>query len=119
MKDKKKSLEIIKTMAQHLKTPFSLKTRIGLTHEDVAEQFDFIVEASQYVWMITIHGRTYKQSHAGEVDRDFIYRLKHRLPDKVVNGNGGIRSYQHARDLLTSPDGSVVLDGNMIAQSAI
>jgi tRNA-dihydrouridine synthase len=64
MKDKKKSLEVIKSIAANIKTPFSLKTRIGLTFDDVQEQFEFLLEASKYVWMITIHGRTYTQSHA-------------------------------------------------------
>ncbi len=123
MKDKKKTLSVIKAMANELTIPFSLKTRIGLTQEDVQEQFDFVVEASQYVHMITIHGRTYKQSHAGEVDWNFIYRLKQRLPDKVINGNGGIRSYQDALDHLTSEElligAQIKLDGIMPAQSAI
>jgi len=87
MKDKQKTLDIIKAMSEELTIPFSLKTRIGLTQEDVKEQFDFVLEASKYVWMITIHGRTYSQSHSGEVDRDFIYRLKNALPEKVINGN--------------------------------
>jgi hypothetical protein len=32
-----------------------------LSQDDVDEQFDFLVEASKYVGVISIHGRTYKQ----------------------------------------------------------
>ena len=70
------------------------------------------------MWLIALHGRTYQQSHAGEVDRDFVYRLKQALPDKVIIGNGGLRSYEDAKNHCVSPEG-VVLDGTMIAQSAI
>lgn len=63
--------------------------------------------------MITIHARTYNQSHAGEVDRDFVYRLKKALPDKIIIGNGGIRSYDDAVAQVNN------LDGIMIGQSAI
>lgn len=52
LKDKKKTLEILKELSQSLTTPFSLKTRIGLSQDDMQEQFDFLVEASKYVWMI-------------------------------------------------------------------
>lgn len=88
LRDKKKTLEITKTISKSIDTPFSLKVRIGLSQDDVDEQFDFLLEASPYVWAISIHGRTYKQSHAGEVNRDFIYRLKERLPNTVIIGNG-------------------------------
>lgn len=97
----------------------SLKTRVGLNVEDKEEQFDFVCAAAKHVWLIALHGRTYQQSHAGEVDRDFIYRLKQALPDKVIIGNGGLRSYEDAVQRCSSPDGKIVLDGTMIAQSAI
>jgi tRNA-dihydrouridine synthase len=84
LKDKKKTLRILGDIATQLDKPLSLKTRAGLTQEDKDEQFAFILEASQYVRMITIHARTYSQSHAGEVDRDFVYRLKEALPDKII-----------------------------------
>lgn len=75
-------------MAMSLNIPFSLKTRCGLTQDDLDAQFEFLLEASAHVRMIIVHGRTYSQSHSGEVNRDFIYRLKEHLPDKVIIGNG-------------------------------
>lgn len=84
LKDKKKTIGILRAISQQLTKPLSLKTRAGLTHDDKEEQFAFILEASQYVHMITIHARTYTQSHAGEVDRAFVYKLKEALPDKII-----------------------------------
>lgn len=131
LKDKKKTLGILHDIAKQLDKPLSLKTRAGLTQADKDDQFAFLLEASQYVRMITIHARTYNQSHAGEVDRNFIYRLKEALPDKIIIGNGGIRSYEDAQEhlspLLEGPGCPLrvegfqrkSLDGIMIGQSAI
>lgn len=113
LKDKKRTLEIIKQLSTVLKTPFSLKTRTWLNDTDKEEQFDFLVEASQYVWMIGLHGRTYKQGHAGDVDRKYIYRLKDTCHDTIIIGNWWIRSYA----MLYERSGP--LDWSMIAQSAI
>jgi len=113
MKDKKKSLAIISSIWSQITTPFSLKTRIWLTQDDVEEQFDFLIEASKHVFLIAIHGRRYNQWHSWDVDRDFIYRLKQRLPNHSIIWNGWIRSYKQAEACLWN------LDGIMIAQSAI
>lgn len=96
LKDKKKSLDIIQEMAQSISIPLSLKTRIGLKQDDREEQFEFLLEASKWINLIAIHGRTYSQGHSGDVNRDFIYKLKEKLPDKIIIGNGGIRSYDQA-----------------------
>ena len=124
LKDKPKTLGTLKQISERLTLPLSLKTRIGMTQHDKDEQFAFLLEASKYVRMIIIHGRTYSQSHAGEVDREFIYRLKGALPEKIIIWNGGIRSYADAHShVLPSwergAEGDLPLDGIMIAQSAI
>lgn len=41
--------------------PLSIKTRTGIDEYNQEEQIKFLVEASKYVSMITIHGRTIKQ----------------------------------------------------------
>jgi tRNA-dihydrouridine synthase len=84
LKDKKKTLGILRDISMSISVPFSLKTRTGITNDDVEEQFDFLLEASKYVRCISVHGRTYGQSHSGEVNRDFLYRLKEALPDHVI-----------------------------------
>lgn len=118
LKDKKKSLDIIKTITQEISIPLSLKTRIWLRKDDIDEQFDFLLKASHRVDMIIIHGRTYAQGHSGDVNREFIYKLKKELPDTIIIGNGWIRSYEQALwrcNIATFQ----LLDGIMIGQSAI
>ncbi len=73
------TLTIIKQLSESINRPFSIKTRAWLTLEDKKEQFNFIIESAYCCHMITIHGRTYKQSHSGEVDRDFILNIKEEL----------------------------------------
>lgn len=61
-----------------------------------------------------IHGRTYKQSHNGDVDRAFITDIKKELGDTCcVIGNGGIKQYDSIHTPLET------LDGVMIGQAAI
>lgn len=116
MRDKKRTLQIIKSISEAISMPFSIKVRAGLSNEDKPAQYDFLLEAAQYCWMIGIHGRVFKQGHAGFVDREMMARLKKELGDscKIV-GNGGIKSYQEHLD-ITQAHG---LDGMMTAQAAI
>jgi tRNA-dihydrouridine synthase len=121
LKDKNVTLDILKRIAQTIKKPFSIKTRAWLTEADKEAQFQFLLEASKYVRCISIHGRTYTQSHAWTVDWDFIYRLKAALPNTIIIGNGWLRSYN---EMVERQNGevngiSIKLDGMMPAQSAI
>ena len=68
VKEKNKTIDTIKVMSSAIDLPFSIKTRIGLTEDDRPAQKEFLVEAAQYCKTITVHGRTYKQGHSGEVD---------------------------------------------------
>ena len=107
LRDRPKTLEILRQMSQSLSVPFSIKTRCGLTADDREEQKDFILAASAYCQTITIHGRTYRQSHSGTVDRDFIYDIKRLLSDSSVRviGNGGLTSYEDGCQHLGPLDG--------------
>ena len=113
LRDKKKTLEIVKAIHKNISTPFSLKVRIWLNDDDIENQFKFLLEASPYVYMISVHGRLYKQWHSWDVNRDFIYRLKKELPDTIIIGNGWLRTYDDCVEKLQN------LDGMMPAQSAI
>lgn len=95
MKDRKKSLEILKALRKAVKMPFSIKTRIGLHEKDRNEQIKFLIEASKYVDMISVHGRSTKQIYSGDVDWKFITELKKKVNKKCrIIGNGGIKNYE-------------------------
>jgi len=114
LKDRKQTLNIIKKLSWVMKIPFSIKTRTGIDESDLQEQMKFLVEASKYVSMITIHGRTVKQWYSAESNRDFIYELKKKIDKKCkVIGNGWIKSYEDIGSLVGN------LDGAMIGQAAV
>lgn len=114
MNNKNQTLSYIKTLSESINMPFSIKTRVWLREEDKKEQFEFIVQASQYCHMMGIHGRTYKQWHQGEVDRDFIYALKKEChPECKIIWNGWVLSYQDIDKHRQH------IDGVMIGQAAI
>jgi tRNA-dihydrouridine synthase len=62
LKNRKRTLDIIQSMSSSIRKPFSIKTRCGLKEEDKEEQKEFVLQASDYCSMITIHARTYSQS---------------------------------------------------------
>lgn len=109
--------------------PLSIKTRTGISDDDKKNQMKFLVEASKYVDMITIHGRTVKQAYTGDADWEFIYELKKQIKSEryKVQGtrsssqiheckilwNWGIRSYDDIKNVIGN------LDGIMIGQAAI
>ncbi len=114
MQDKAYTIDVIKNIAQAINKPFSIKVRTGLNDSDKKERFKALLKVSPYLHCISVHGRTYKQWHSGEVDWGFIYQLKKELWNScLIIGNGGIISYQDSQNHLQN------LDGIMIAQAAI
>ncbi len=129
MKDRPRTTAIIKEITENTSLPFSIKTRAGLTAEDKEAQRAFILDVAQYCHAITIHGRTYKQSHSGDVDWKFIYDIKRELGDKcIILGNGGIKTYEDIIDHLYPQNPLIpwvhntskpIIDGIMVWQAAI
>lgn len=113
IKNKQKSLEIIENIRKVTDMPFSIKTRTGTNEQDKINQTEFLLQASPYVDMITIHGRTTAQWYWPNPDRNFIYNLKEHLPNQIIIGNGGITNYEQIKQMREN------LDGVMIGQAAI
>ena len=114
MRDRPRTTSIIKDIVSSTNLPFSIKTRAWLTVEDKAAQKEFILDVAQYCRHIIIHGRTYKQSHTWDVDREYIYDIKRELGDKcIIIGNGWIASYEDMHARMGN------LDGVMVWQAAI
>jgi tRNA-dihydrouridine synthase len=118
--DKKNTLEIIKSLKLNLDIPFSIKTRTWLNQEDKNNQTEFILQASKYCSMITIHWRTLAWWYHEIPDLDFIYNIK-KLADKSckIIWNGWIKSYSELLSHCEKQSDEVILDGVMIWQSAI
>ena len=118
MIDKENTLNIIKTLKESIKKPFSIKTRAGVNEQDKEKQKEFIIKASDYCWMISIHWRTLKQEHHGEVDLDFVLDVKEKLNSncKIVFNGWINREKLQDKDFLNKIK---KLDGIMIGQAAI
>ncbi len=76
LKDKDKSLKILKNIRKNYKWHLSIKTRTWLDDVDKDRQKKFLLEAGEVCDMISVHWRTFKAGYAGESDWEFIYGLK-------------------------------------------
>jgi len=118
MKDKKRTLEIIKDISKKLKIPFSIKSRTWLDNVDKSRQLDFLVEASAYCNKISVHSRTLKELYHWEWDWDFIYELKTRANKNcMIIWNWAIKSYEEI--CVKTCKGWIQLDWIMVWQAAI
>lgn len=77
--DKDKTLDIVKTLSERSTKPFSIKTRAWLNEQDKDKQKEFIVKASDYCSMISIHARTMKQAHSWESDLNYVLSIKDKI----------------------------------------
>lgn len=118
LKRRPETLELIRSLSSIVKKnknlTFSIKSRAGLNEEDKPQQFQFLQKVSEYCDFISIHGRTLKQLYTGESDFWFIAELKTKAGCPII-ANGGISSYQQAKELNKKRD----FDGMMIGQWAI
>ena len=118
MKNKKRTLEIIKNISNNLKLPFSIKSRTGLDNIDKDRQLEFLVEASNYCDKISVHSRTLKELYHWEWDRDFIYELKWKTNKNCkIIWNWAIKSHEDIES--KSSKNLITLDWIMIWQAAI
>lgn len=118
MLDKENTLNIIKILSESVNKPFSIKTRSGVNEQDKEKQKDFIIKASKYCSMISIHSRTLKQEHSGDVDLDFVLDVKNKVDKNckiIFNGWINFDTLQN-EDFLQKVSS---LDGIMIGQWAI
>ncbi len=123
LKDKEKLLETIKELSKNLKIPFSIKTRTWLNDEDKKTQMKFLIKASKYCHMISVHSRTLKDLYKWNWDRDFIYELKSKVEPKCkIIWNGWINYHQEIKTKIKNSQLSIhnsQLDWIMIWQAAI
>ena len=99
LRDIPKMLEITRSVVQAVKTPVTVKTRLGWDHEhliieELAEQLqDCGIQA------LTIHGRTRAQMYTGEADWTLIGRVKQnpRIHIPII-GNGDITTPERAAE---------------------
>ncbi len=91
-------LEITRAVVDAVKTPVTVKTRLGWDHENII--IDSLAEQLQDcgIAALTIHGRTRSQMYTGDADWEAIGRVKSnpRLHIPII-GNGDIKSAEEAQ----------------------
>lgn len=110
--------ECIAAMVDSVDIPISIKTRIGIDHEDHYEQLQDLVEAvsqtgCQY---FTIHARkAWLEGLSPKQNRDvpplrydFVYQLKKDFPALHISINGGIKTIDEMHRHLESVDGVMI-----------
>jgi len=118
MIDKENTLEMIKTLSGSIKRPFTIKTRAGVNEQDKEKQKEFIIKASEFCSIISIHARTLKQEHSGDVDVDFVLDVKKKVnPNCKIIFNGWITQEKLQDEKFMEKMNK--LDGIMVWQAAI
>jgi tRNA-dihydrouridine synthase len=118
MKDKEKTLDIIKSISKILTIPFSIKSRTWIDNIDKSRQMEFLIEASDYCDKISVHSRTLKELYHWEWDRNFIYELKSKANKNCkIIWNWWIKSYEEINKNINKD--WIMLDWIMIWQAAI
>jgi nifR3 family TIM-barrel protein len=111
MKDPDGACRIIEAIRSACSLEVSVKTRLGWEDADDLIAFAQRLESAG-ASLVTIHGRTYKQSFRGSADWEPIYALKEHLSIPVV-GNGDVENYSDGLRRMQN------LDGFMIGRKAI
>ncbi len=114
LKDPPYMQKMVKTIVDAVKKPVTVKTRIGWDNEsiailDVAKRMEDVG-----IKALTIHCRTRQQGHSGEVQYDWIPKIKEVVKIPVIV-NGGIFSAQDVKNVFDRTNA----DGLMIARGAI
>lgn len=116
LRDVPKLLAITKAVANAVKCPVTVKTRLGWDHEN-----KIIVELAERlqdcgISALTIHGRTRSQMYAGEADWELIGEVKNNQRMKIpIIGNGDINSPLRAREAFEKYG----VDGIMVGRASI
>ncbi|MBS7007091.1 tRNA dihydrouridine synthase DusB [Anaerostipes sp.] len=113
MKNPKLAGKIIRSMADKLKVPVTVKIRKGFDDRHInAVEMAKIAEQSGAA-AIAVHGRTREQYYSGKADWDIIRQVKEAVTIPVI-GNGDINSPLDAERMLAETG----CDGLMIARGA-
>ena len=110
--------ECIAAMLDSVDIPISIKTRIGIDHEDHYDQLQSLVEkvSSTGCQYFTIHARkAWLEGLSPKENRDipplrydFVYQLKKDFPDLHITLNGGIKTLSAMQQHLKQLDGVMI-----------
>lgn len=102
MINRETAFRIVEEMANAVKIPISVKTRLGWEDDALLVEFCQGLENAG-ANLISVHGRTYKQAFKGSADFSGIYTLKQHL-DIPVLANGDILDYDDGVKKILLPE---------------
>jgi len=121
IKNQDLAIKIVKAIKKEVKNiPISVKTRLGWSNHDEILVFSKKLEAAG-INALAIHGRTYKEGFAGEVDWKMIEKVKKQLKIPVI-GNGDLchsRLDPESQKILKQVQDDEGINGYMIGQGAL
>ncbi len=110
LRDLQKMEKIARTVVGATELPVTLKTRLGWDAESIR-----ILEVAKMcedagIQALTVHCRTRKQGHRGDVDWSWIGRLKETVSIPII-ANGDITTPEHAKYLFHKMGADAVMIG--------
>jgi len=113
LRDTPRLYNLIKKLTHSLTLPITMKIRIGYDKKDLQGTINTVKHCEELgIAAIFVHGRLATQGYAGDVDYDFIKKIKESVHIPVF-GSGNIFSPELAKKMFdeTSCDGILVARG--------
>lgn len=113
LRDTPRLYSIIKKLSSSLNLPITIKIRIGYDKKSIKDTVEMVKRCEDCgIAAVFVHGRLVSQGYAGEIDYDFIRKIKESAKVPVF-GSGNILSGSMAKKMLeeTSCDGILVARG--------
>ena len=117
------AFKIVEEMANAVKIPISVKTRLGWENHELLIDFCKWLENAG-ANLITVHGRTYKQAFTWNADFTGIHELKQQMNIPILC-NGDIKNYDDGLQKIIHPNNQTEntssyknIDGFMIGRAS-
>jgi tRNA-dihydrouridine synthase B len=117
MIDRDRAMKIVNILAENLKIPVSVKTRLGWSDASELVEFGKCLEQAG-ASLISVHGRTYQQEYTGSANWEPMFELQRALKIPVV-WNGDCKNYENWIVRIQNTGDMPNLWGFMIARHAL
>jgi len=118
MIDRDRAMKIVNILAENLKIPVSVKTRLGWSGAEELLEFGQCLEQAG-AKLITVHGRTYQQEYTGDANWEPMFELQKALKIPVL-GNGDCKNYEDGiRKINPIKDNTIIGYGGLTSENRI